>query len=53
MNLWQKFNETSLSEKDHLYNHLNMEDIPDVDYVHAKKNCKVLEIKNLKKYQNL
>ena len=34
---WEKLNETSLPEKDDFYSHLNMEDITDADYAHAKK----------------
>ena len=37
MDNWEKFNETSLSEKGDICNHLNMEDIIDADYAHAKK----------------
>ena len=37
MDDWEKFNETSLPEKEYFYSHLNMEDITDVDYTHAKK----------------
>ena len=29
---WEKFNETSLPEKEDFYSHLNMEDITDADY---------------------
>ena len=36
MNDWKKFNETSLSEKEGFYGHLNMEDITDADYAYAK-----------------
>ena len=36
MNDWEKFNETSLPEKEDFYSHLNMEDITDTDYAHAK-----------------
>ena len=36
INDWEKFIETSLPKKDNLYNHLNMEDITDADYVHVK-----------------
>ena len=42
MNIWmieKKINETSLPEKD-FYSHLNMEDITNADYVHAKKVLK-------------
>ena len=34
---WKKFNETLLLEID-FYSHLNMEDITDVDYTHAKRS---------------
>ena len=49
MDDWEKFNETLL-EKENFYSHLNMEDITDADYVHAKKVCKDFEIKNLGEY---
>ena len=35
------------------YSHLNMEDITDADYVHAKRVCKDFEIKNLGEYHDL
>ena len=44
---WEKFNETSLPEKEDFYNHLNMEDITDADYAHAPRVCKDFEIKIL------
>ena len=44
-----KFNET-LPEKKDLYSHLNMEDIIDADYTHAKRVCKDFETKHLGKY---
>ena len=50
MDDWEKFNETSLCEKEDFYSHLNMEDITDADYVHAKKVCKDFEIKNSGEY---
>ena len=34
-------------KKEAFYSHLNMEDITDVDYAHAKRVCKNFEIKNL------
>ena len=37
MDEWEKFNETSLPEKEDFHSHLNMEDITDADYAHAKK----------------
>ena len=42
----EKFNETSLPEKDVFYSHLNMEDITDAGYTHAKRVCKDFEVKN-------
>ena len=45
VNNWEKFNEKSLPEKEDFYNHLNMEDITDADWAHAKKLCKDFEIK--------
>ena len=33
---WEKFNKTSLLEKEEFYSHLNMEDIIDADYTHTK-----------------
>ena len=53
MDDWEKFNETSLPEKDDFYSHLNMEDITDADYVHPKRVCKNFEIKDLGQYHDL
>ena len=53
MDDWEKFNETSLPEKEGFYSHLNMEDTTDTDYAHAKKVCKDFEIKNLGEYHDL
>ena len=46
MDDWEKFNEASLPEKEHFYSHLNMEDITDADYAHAKRVCNDFEIKH-------
>ena len=53
MDDWEKFNEISLSEKEDFYSHLNMEDITDADYAHAKRVFKDSEIKNLGEYHDL
>ena len=49
MNIWmeymEKLNETLLREKEDFYSHLNMKDMIDADYTHAKKVCKDFEIK--------
>ena len=37
---WEKFDETTLPEKEEFYNNLNMEEIR--DYIHVKKVCKDL-----------
>ena len=50
---WEKFNETSLPEKEDFYSHLTMEDITDVDYAHANRVCKDFEITNLEDYHDL
>ena len=47
---WEKFNETSLPEKEDFYRHLNREDITDADYGHV---CKDFEVKNLGEYYDL
>ena len=47
MDDWDKFNRTSLPEKDDIYIHLNIEHITDTDYAHAKRNCKEFEIRHL------
>ena len=36
---WEKFKKTSLPEKEDFYSHLNMEDINDAYYTHAKRVC--------------
>ena len=45
MDDWEKFNETSLPEKEDFYSHLNMEDITDAHYARTKRVCKDFEIK--------
>ena len=46
MGEWENFNETTLPEKEEFYSKLNMEDIIDPDYMHAKKLCNDFKIKN-------
>ena len=48
MNDWEKFNETSLPEKEDFYSHLNMEDVTDAEYMVGKIVCKVFQICVLK-----
>ena len=53
MDDWEKFNETTLPEKEYFYSHLNMDDITDADYAHAKRVCEDFEIKHLGEYHDL
>ena len=47
MDSWERFDETSLPDKEAFYSSLNMEDITDVDYRHARRVFKNLNNKNL------
>ena len=53
MDDWEKFNETSLSEKENFYNHLYIRDITDADYAHTKIVFKDSEVKHLGEYHDL
>ena len=55
MDDWEKFNEISLPEKEDFYTHINMKDIADANYTHAKIVSKDFKIKNLNlsEYQDL
>ena len=53
MNDLEKFNETLLHERKDFYSCLSMEDIPNADYMHAKKFCKDFETKNSGEYHDL
>ena len=53
MDNWEKFNKTSLQEKEDFCSRLNMEDITDADYAPRKRVCKDFEIKNLGEYHDL
>ena len=50
MDYWDIFNETSVPEKENFYSHLNMENITDADYTHAKRVLKDFKITNLGEY---
>ena len=50
---WEKFRESSLLEKENFYSHLNMEDITNADYTHAKQVSKDFKIKKLGEYHDL
>ena len=53
MDSWKRFDETSLPAKKAFYASLNMEDITDVDYRHAKRVFKNLNNKNLGDHHDL
>ena len=53
MDDWEKFNETTLPEKEEFYSNLNMEGITDADYMHGKRVCKDFEIKHFGQYHDL
>ena len=52
MDDWEKFNETSLPEKENFYSDLNMEDITDADNAHAKRVYNELKLKNIGEYHD-
>ena len=49
----ERFNETSLPDKEAFYSSLNVEDITDVDHRHAKRVFKYLNNKSLGDYHDL
>ena len=53
MDDWEKFNETTLPEKEQFHSNLNMEEIIDADFMHGKRVRKDFEIKNLGEYHYL
>ena len=53
MDSWERFNETSLPDKETFYSSLNMEDIADLNYRHTKRVFKNLNNKNLGDYHDL
>ena len=53
MDKWERFNVTTLPEKEEFYSKRNIKDVTDADYMHAKRVCKDFEIKNLGEYHDL
>ena len=47
MDNWERFDETSLPDKESFYSSLNMENIDDIDYRHGKNVFKNFKLKNL------
>ena len=53
MDEWETFNEKTLHEQEEFYSNLNVEDITDADFMHAKRVCNDFEIKKLGEYHDL
>ena len=53
MDNWERFNETSLPNKESFYSNLNMENIEDIDYRHGNNVFKIFNLKNLGEYRDL
>ena len=53
MDSWEKFNETSLTNKEYFYIELNKEYITNEDYAHAQKVWNTFNTKNLGEYHDL
>ena len=53
MDNWERFNETSLPNKESFYSNLNMENIEDIDYRHGNNVFKRFKLKNLGEYHDL
>ena len=48
MDSWERFDETSLPDKEAFYSSLTMEDVTDLDHRHAKRVFKKLSNNNLR-----
>ena len=53
MDGWDKFNEKSIPSKESFYNSLTLENITEVDYIHAKNVFKTFKLNNLGDYHDL
>ena len=53
MDSWERFDETSLPNKEVFYSSLNMEGITSIDYRHATRVYKEFKINNLGEYHDL
>ena len=53
MDSWERFDETSLSDKETFCSNFNIKDIENVNYRHAIRVFKEFNIKNLGEYHNL
>ena len=53
IDIWERFDETSLPEKKVFYSELHLEDITDEDYTHAQKVFEELKLKTVGGYHDL
>ena len=53
MDSWERFDETSLPDKESFYSNLNMGSIDDIDYRHGINVFKRFKLNNLGEYHNL
>ena len=53
MDIWERFNETSLPSKEDFYSNLSMENIDDIDYRHGNNVFKIFKLENLGDYHDL
>ena len=53
MDNWERFDETSLPDKEPFYSSLNMENNDDIDYIHGNNVFKKFKLKNLGEYHDL
>ena len=53
MDNWERFNETSLHNKESFYSKFNIENIDDTDYRHSNNMFKRFKLENLGEYQDL
>ena len=53
MDNWERFNETSLPNKESFYSNLDMENIDGIDYRHGNNVFKRFKLKNLGEYHDL
>ena len=50
---WERFDETSLPDKESFYSSLDIENIDDIDYRHGNNVFKKFKLKNLGEYHDL
>ena len=53
MDNWERFDETSLPDKESFYSSLNMDNIDDIDYMHGNNVFKKFKLKSLGEYLDL